>query len=137
MKNSIFLLFSLLILAACARPKSEEQFVLRENARDGVYIFDVEMADSSSSYDFWFYSRVNTRPISNLKLRVQWISPDGNSFAEEVYMKEVAQNGTKELYRKDMVPIHLGMWKLSVRPIAVDNDFCGLGLIKVENYGAR
>ncbi len=137
MKNRILLFITVLTLAACTQVRSEEFFIRREQARDGVYVFDISMPDSTASYDFWFYSRADRTELSNVQLRVRWISPDGESFSEDVYMRSIARNGSKELYRKDVMPAVTGDWTLSVRPVDTDKDFSGMGLIMIKNDGTR
>jgi len=95
------------------------------------------MTDSLSTYDFWFYSRTGKKSISNVELRVLWLSPSGESLSETVYMKSVGIRGSRELYRSGMVPAECGEWQLSVRPVGVGPDFLGLGVIYRENHGAR
>ncbi len=130
-----FLLF--LSLSGCERPVETEVFVSSVDAADGVYSFPVDMEDSLSSYDFWFYSRLFSGSRGNLELRVSWISPSGRSFYETVFMEKVDSRGVRELYRSGMVPSEYGEWRLNVRPIDAGKDFLGLGLISRRNDGAR
>ena len=111
-------------------------FVRSDRADNGVYVFDLELEDSVTVYDFWFYSRTVSRSISSLPLNVQWLSPSGRRFSETVYMKSVDADGEKELYRSGVVLSEAGLWRLSVRPVGVDDEFCGLGVICKE-HGTR
>ena len=45
--------------------------------------------------------------------------------------------GSKELYRSGVVPAQAGDWQLSVRPVGVDEDFLGLGVIYKKRDGTR
>lgn len=126
-----------LMLAGCARPAETEAFVRADKADDGVYSFPVDMADSLSCYDFWFYSRLSSGRRDNLELRVSWTSPSGKSFYETVFMKEVDSMGVRELYRSGVVPVECGEWKINVRPVDAGKDFLGLGLICRRNDGTR
>lgn len=130
------ILSAMLLLAGCARPLSTEMFVRSDRADNGVYVFDLELEDSVTVYDFWFYSRTVSRGISSLPLNVQWLSPSGRRFSETVYMKSVDADGEKELYRSGVVLSESGLWRLSVRPVGVDDEFCGLGVICKE-HGTR
>lgn len=126
-----------LLAAGCSRPLSTEIFVRSSQAENGVYVFDLTLADSLAPYDFWFYSRTLGTEISSLPLNVQWLAPSGKRFSETVYMKKVDADGESELYRSGVVPAESGQWRLSVRPVGVDDDFCGLGIICKENDGTR
>ena len=68
------------LLPGCSQPDSLELFVRRDAARDGVYIYSLPLADTTAAYDFWFYSRVGSRPIESLQLNVQWLAPSGRAF---------------------------------------------------------
>ena len=126
-----------LALSACTAPDSLEQFVRRDEARDGVYIYTLPLTDTTAAYDFWFYSRTEYRKLESLQLNVQWLAPSGDGFAETVYMRAVEPRGSKELYRSGMVPAQAGDWQLSVRPVGVDEDFLGLGVICRKHDGTR
>ena len=92
-------LLSAALLLSCSRPLSTEIFVRSDEARDGVYVFDLTLADSLVNYDFWFYSRTLDEPLTSLPLNVQWLSPSGRRFSETVYMRKVDSDGERELYR--------------------------------------
>ena len=49
----------------------------------------------------------------------------------------VDSDGERELYRSGVVLSEGGQWRLSVRPLGVDDNFCGLGLICEEHDGTR
>lgn len=125
------------LLPGCSQPDSLELFVRRDAARDGVYIYPLPLADTTAAYDFWFYSRVGSRPIESLQLNVQWLAPSGRAFSEVVYMRSVGTGGSKEAYRSGMVPAEAGDWQLSVRPVGVDADFLGLGVVCKKRNGTR
>lgn len=112
-------------------------FVRSDRALNGVYIFELPLDDSLSSYDIWFYSRTVNGNMSGVPLNVQWLAPSGKRFSETVYMKSVDADGERELYRSGVVPAETGEWQLSVRPVGVDGNFCGLGVICKEHNGTR
>jgi hypothetical protein len=125
------------LLPACKSPESTELFVRRTAAQDGVYIYSLPLTDTTAAYDIWFYSRVSEHPLHSLQLNVRWLSPSGESLAETVYMRSVERRGTRELYRSGLVPAEAGDWQLSVRPVGVDEDFLGLGVICKRQDGTR
>lgn len=125
------------LAAACSQPDSLELFVRRDAARDGVYVFSLPLTDTTAAYDFWFYSRVGKRPTGSLQLNVQWLAPSGDAFSETVYMRPVGLLGSKEAYRSGMVPAQAGDWQLSVRPVGVEEDFLGFGVICKRRDGTR
>ncbi|NLZ19731.1 MAG: hypothetical protein GXY24_05650 [Bacteroidales bacterium] len=126
-----------MVLPACSRPEDLEFFVLRDDARDGVYVYTLPLQDTTSAYDFWFYSRTETEPLENLRLNVQWLSPSGEGFSESVYMREVGLRGSKELYRSGMIPAQAGEWQLSVRPLDGSGELLGFGVVCKKRDGTR
>ena len=125
------------VLPACSRPEDLEFFVLRGDARDGVYVYGLPLQDTTAAYDFWFYSRTASRPVENLRLNVQWLAPSGDAFAETVYMRSVGPKGTKERYRSGMVPAQAGEWQLSVRPVGAEEELLGFGIVCKKRDGTR
>ena len=124
-----------LALSACREPDSLELFVRQDEARDGVYVYSLPLKDTTAAYDFWFYSRTEHNALESLQLK--WLAPSGDGFSETVYMRSVEPKGSKELYRSGMVPAQAGDWQLSVRPVGVDGDFLGLGVICKKQDGTR
>ena len=135
--QAVSAVIALASLTFCTRPSQTEIFLRSDKASDGVYIYKFPLTDSLSAYDFWFFSRADNKPLDNVELRVRWLAPSGNSIAETVFMKHIGTGGTRELYRSNMVPAEYGVWQLSVRPVNVDEDFLGLGVICKERNGAR
>ena len=126
-----------LALASCAEADTVEEFVRRDEARSGVYIYNLPLTDTTAAYDVWFYSRTAERPLESVRMNVQWLAPSGDAFSETVYMRRVEPRGSKELYRSGVVPAQAGEWQLSVRPVGVDEDFLGLGVIYKKRDGTR
>ena len=126
-----------LAFSSCRQPDSLELFVRQDEARDGVYLYSLPLTDTTAAYDFWFYSRTQERPLAGVQLNVQWLAPSGDDLSETVYMERVDPRGVKELYRSGMVPAQAGDWQLSVRPVGVDEDFLGLGVICKKQDGTR
>lgn len=115
---------------ACVKPVSTEMFIPAAKAQAGVYVFDFEMADTLSTYDFYFYTRVDDPQLDSLPLKVMWLAPSGESFTETVYMDPTA---LKELYRSGVRPAEAGDWRICVRPVGVGEGFRGLGLVCKDN----
>jgi hypothetical protein len=126
------------VLPGCSRPEDMEVFVPRQEARDGVYVFALPLQDTTAAYDFWFYSRSDSRPVENLRLNVQWLAPSGDAFAETVFMRSVGPKGTKERYRSGMIPAQAGDWQLSVRPVGAEaEELLGFGFVCKKRDGTR
>lgn len=116
--------------AGCVRPVSTEIFIPSSKAEDGVYVFDIEMSDSLSTYDISFYTRVDGPQLDSLPLKVLWLSPSGESFSETVYM-DPSEN--TELYRSGIRLYEYGDWRICVRPDTDSRGFRGLGIICRQN----
>ena len=126
-----------LALPSCAEPEAHEEFVRRDEARSGVYVYKLDLADTTAAYDVWFYSRSAERPLESVRMNVQWLAPSGEAFSETVYMRRIDPKGSKELYRSGVVPAQAGDWQLSVRPVGVDAELLGLGVICKKRNGTR
>ena len=123
-------LVSLGMLAGCVKPDSVEIFIPSAKADGGVYVFDLALADSLSTYDISFYTRVDGAPLDSLPLRVMWLSPSGNSFSETVYMDTSKET---EVYRSGISLYEYGDWRICVRPGVENRGFRGLGIICKQN----
>ena len=130
----IFPVFALALMAAsvlcCVRPSSFESFVPVHKASDGVYVFDFEMSDTLSTYDFEFFTRIDGERPDSLPLRVMWLAPSGKSFSETVYMNPGLD---VEKYRSGVAPAEQGRWRICVRPAVESPGFRGLGLVCKTN----
>ena len=135
----LFTLLSLLLFTGCREPMSVERFVSGE----GPYTFFVEMGDSTASYDFDFYTRVDA-PLDSLvrmgalPLTVTWTSPSFHVFREDVYMPLEGRTSyfTREVrvpYRAGVRPEEWGQWTLTVRPVNPPEGLRGMGLIVRRN----
>ncbi|MCR5071081.1 MAG: hypothetical protein K6A62_04060 [Bacteroidales bacterium] len=126
-----------LALPSCAESDAVEEFVRRDEARAGVYVYSLPLADTTVAYDFWFYSRSVERPLQSVQMNVQWLAPSGEAFSETVYMRRIDPKGSKELYRSGVVPAQAGDWQLSVRPVGAGEELLGLGIIYKKQDGTR
>lgn len=125
------LLFVLLLALSCREPRSTETFV----RGTGPYVFTVEMADSTATYDFDLYTRIDaaTAP-AELPLKVAWKAPDGTLFTESVYLP-VSGNSSffsheaYAPYRSAVVPSQWGTWTVTVTLLSVPEGLRGMGLV--------
>ena len=119
------------LLYSCSEPLSSYQFVREDKcASEGVYVFHLDMSDSLAVYDVSIYSSAQKGRVENLELLARWIAPDGQSFSETVYMKDVERKGSRELYRSSMRPgSQSGAWILSLKPSVERGRLSGLGVI--------
>jgi len=127
------------ILSGCQEPMSVERFVEGE----GPYSFFVDMSDSTASYDFDFYTRVDTprdslRQGQSMPLTVTWTSPSFHVFKEEVYMPldgagTYFSRQVRVPYRADVRPVEAGQWTLAVRVDDAPEGLRGMGLVVRRN----
>ena len=120
MYRRLSLLLILILAVACQAPRSVEQFI----AAPGPYEFQVEMADTTVSYDFSFYTRLDGYPTEllaaqELPLRITWISPSDSTYSEIVYMplkgeSTLFSRQVLQPYRANVRPAESGLWTLSV-----------------------
>ena len=136
MKNRWYI--SLLLgvaLAGCREPMSVEKFVRGE----GPYTFFVDMVDSTASYDFDFYTRVDApldslRKMQALPLQVTWTSPSFHVFREDVYLPMEGKTSlfsrqVRAPYRAGVRPEEWGPWQVVVRVQDPPEGLCGMGLV--------
>ena len=124
-----------LLLTGCKEPMSVERFVKGE----GPYTFFVEMEDSTASYDFDFYTRVDApldslRRMEALPLTVTWTSPSFHVFKEEVYLPLDGQTTffsrqVRAPYRSGVRSEEWGQWVLAVRVADPPEGLRGMGLV--------
>lgn len=120
MSKRLSYLLVLLLAFACREPSSVEQFI----AAPGPYEFQVEMTDTTVSYDFSFYTRLDGYPSElqaahELPLRITWISPSDSVFTENVFMPLKGQSTlfsrqVLQPYRTNVRPVQPGLWTLTV-----------------------
>jgi hypothetical protein len=134
-RNLITSLLFLAALAGCKEPMSVERFVKGE----GPYTFFVEMTDTTASYDFDLYTRVDAprdslRKLTVLPLTVTWTSPSFHMFKEEVYLPMEGQGSffsrqVRAPYRAEVRPVEWGRWVVTVRVDNPPEGLRGMGLI--------
>ena len=126
------LLISLLLLTvACSQPSTVETFL----RGTGPFEFTLDMSDSTSVWDYSFYTRVDSQDAaSELQLAVTWMSPLAESFTETVYLPLSAGTSffSKEAcvpYRTAVTPVDYGIWKLTIEVPEPPEGLRGLGLV--------
>lgn len=129
----IILITFAVLLCRCGLPDSAEYYVTAGNAEAGVYPFNLDMADSTASYDVFFYTRVDGGRGGGLCLDVKWTSPSGKTFSETVYMNSGDSKGIKECYRSGLEPVEPGVWKLEIKPAGSLPGLRGMGVICNRN----
>ena len=130
----VLLLLSVL-LTGCKEPMSTERFVKGE----GPFTFFVDMTDSTASYDFDFYTRVDApvdsiRKMGALPLTVTWTSPSFHVFKENVFMPLEGQGSffsrqVRAPYRTGVQPEEWGQWVVAVRVTNPPEGLRGMGLV--------
>ena len=148
MRRAVSALAFLLLCLSCIRPSSEESFIRIEDAPGGVFCFEASLADSSLTYDFALYTRLDAphRQLSHLEgipLKIDWISPTGVLYSEQQILP-ISGKG-RRLMTTDLVvpywtgvsPREFGLWKINVSPLARVPGFRGIGLIVTHSDGTR
>lgn len=129
-RRIVLLLIVAVSVLCCARPASEEYFVKASEVSGGVYSFSLDLSDSLSVYDIYFFS---PSICQGMEVKVLWTGPDGDFFSETAYM---AGSSECELYRKDVSMNVPGTWKLDIRLSGEPEDFRGLGIVS-KRHGTR
>ncbi len=129
------LVLLIVIITGCKEPMSVERFVKGE----GPYTFFVEMSDSTASYDFDLYTRVDApldslRKMTSLPLQVTWTSPSFHVFREDVYLPMEGKTSlfsrqVRAPYRAGVRPAEWGQWQVVVRVPDAPEGLCGMGLV--------
>ena len=144
-RRLLLVLAAVTLLASCREPSVREEFI----PGSGPFIFQVDMADTTQTYDFTFYTRLDGRPhllesVVDMPLDIRWISPSEEVYEETVWLPLTDPHATfysrqiRHLYRSGVVPLEPGEWALSVTvpdTLAIPG-LRGLGLIQRRN-GSR
>lgn len=122
---------AILLLASCTRPDSYECFVRVDQAPAGLFPFQVDLSDSLSTYDIYFYTAAYPGMDSDgLDIQAVWVGPSGQSASEDVCM-DVGK--VRELYRSGVSMAEPGIWTLDLRVREVPEGFRGMGIICKRN----
>lgn len=142
MKSKIFAIIFLQILYSCTAPSSYEQYMRKEDSDAGTYEFDVDMTDSLCCYDISLYlsgimTGKNAVSYHDDPVEFVWVSPRGQKFCERLYLpKDVRKNNPSHYiceYRKDLVPVSRGTWKLYIIPASIGEAGVGIRITKKKN----
>lgn len=130
------LICAILGLVSCSEPITHDSFVRADKAEHGVYTFDIDFSDTLSTYDIYIYSSLAgpDTPLSNVEMDLMWLSPEGKTFRETVWFREIGPRGNKELYRSGFTVSREGTWRFSVSPAAgAQKQISGIGVICINN----
>ena len=122
LRSIVSLALLALLAIACQEPLSTEQYVLG----GGPYVFTVDMSDTTATYDFDLYTRLDGEPedlisLQGTLLRAEWRSPSDSLQTEKIYLPLKGQYNTYyskqvyEPYRTGVRPAEAGIWTLSIR----------------------
>ena len=113
-------LFRILILAvlavACHQPDTVEQFIRGE----GPYTFSVDMTDSTATYAFDVFTRVDARECpAEIRLEMAWKAPWDSVYTETVYLPMTGP---------------WGQWELVITVPEQPEGFRGMGLVTKKQW---
>ena len=129
------------LLGACREPRSVEQFIPGE----GPFDFSFSMTDSTATYDFDLFTRIDASPedlaaLGSLPLAVTWTSPSGQRFTENVFFPLQGKSSffsrqVYQPYRAGVSPYEYGEWNVSVFiPVSARvPGMRGMGLVVTKN----
>lgn len=132
-------------LSACRQPASMESFIKAGKVDAfGRYCYDLDLSDSSSTYDISLFTRVDGKMAgSDIVLNIKLVAPDGKVFGEQIMLPaEAAEHNSAQSadyaldYRTDIIPTQYGVWKAYISVPDAPEGFRGLGL-KLYRNGER
>lgn len=126
----VFLAVSSLVLS-CTRPDTYEKFVPAPGTEDNIYLFDIDLSDSTSLYDVSFYTKVDTpvvkpKRLESFKMHIFWVSPSDIRLEETVYYPSWE---TIVPYRTGIKVSEAGEWRLAIQITDPPKSLRGLGVI--------
>ena len=128
--HRLLLAILLVLVVGCSRPASFEQFIRVADAPGGLYRFELELPDSTATYDISFYT---ADLKESLQLEVRWNDDSGPLLNENVW---IPADRHVALYRSGLRQAP-GKLCLRVRTINPPKHFRGLGIIMHQNDGTR
>ena len=138
MKN-LFPIALLLLALSCGRPASTEQFIRGE----GPFTFTVDMTDSTATYSFDVYTRIDARECpAELQLDMAWKAPGDSVYKETVYLpvkdhSSVFTHDAYAPYRDAVVPSEWGEWELVITVPDQPEGFRGMGLVTKKSWATE
>lgn len=132
MHRTAVLLFLFCCLAlSCTPPGAYEKFVPAPGTEENIYIFDVDLSDTTCLYDVSFYTKVDTplvkpREMKSFKMDIFWVSPSDVRFEEIVYYPSWE---TTVLYRSSVEVAEAGEWRLAIQLTDPPKGLRGLGVV--------
>lgn len=123
-----------IMVAACARPASEEYFSLV--GPDGYAHFSLDMMEDLD-YSLQLYIYADAASCDSLSVQIDYLSPDERVFREDVVLTRADaasafgnQAVFKRVLRENFYPVIHGLWKASVK---VEEGVTGAGLRLYRN----
>ena len=142
MKQSIIVILLAFLAVSCQEPLSTEQFI----PGGGPYAFTVDMSDTTATYDFDLYTRLDGTPedlipLKGTLMRAEWRSPSDSVLVEKIWLpltgsrQSFFSRQVYEPYRADVRPVEPGLWTLTFRQEDRSQlvPFRGLGLVVRKN----
>ncbi len=124
-RTALWLAALIAAAVSCSAPASYESFVKVSGTDSlGRYCFTLDMTDSLSRYDIYFYTRIDARDrafgeMGDIPVEVLLVSPEEVEYGERVYIpKNAYDHGLhpsrdyEVLYRRGAVPVVPGRWQL-------------------------
>lgn len=146
MRKVVIIVLFAAVAFSCARPSSNEPFVIREKAEYGdTYSFLLDMADSTISYGLDFYARLErkafgTFPDDSIVLALRWIAPSDSNYVDTLVMPVRKDYGsayfTKDVecpFKERLDIPEYGQWRLKARVLNEASSVRGLGIIFKRN----
>ena len=129
-------------VVSCSEPSVYGNFVKIADAdSSGRYRFTLEMTDSLSRYDIYFYTRIDAvdrdaeSVEEDIPVNVMLVSPSGVRYTEKVYIRRETNTTDSRYYgdydvlwRKDSVPVTFGSWLLYLSTDSNIPGFRGFGI---------
>ena len=92
----------------------------------GVYSFELDMSDSLSLYDIYFYASAESHDSPpSFPFTIHLTSPSGTTYAESLFYDSSAAFLVP--YRKGLTPVEYGVWTLELRTFV--DGLTGLGVV--------
>lgn len=125
------LILAFCLACACTPPGAYEKFVPASEAEENIYIFDVDLSDTTCLYDVSFYTKVDTplakpKEMKSFKMDIFWVSPSDRRYEEIVYYPSWE---TRVPYRRGVEVSEGGEWRLAIQISDPPAGLRGLGVI--------
>ena len=136
MKKLLPIFLVAVLAVSCRQPDTVEQFIRGE----GPYTFSVDMTDSTATYAFDVFTRVDaTQCPAEICLEMAWKAPCDSVFTETVYLPMTGPSSyffhdAYAPYRDRVVPAEWGLWELVITVPEQPEGFRGMGLVTKKQW---